>query len=151
MTSSSLIIAEKNPATRRQLARGLAASADPVTTTGSAAQLLEHLLHNDCQVVVLGGHVEENLSLTAQIRLVKRCNPHLAIILVADEVSLGQERTVRDAGIYYRTNHPESADDWAELQTAVACAHRRNVQTADWQYDRQPDINTHPIQEGSIS
>jgi len=150
MATSPIIIAEKDLAARSQMVRALTAETVPVVATGSAAELLEYLLHHDCRVVVVGNTVEERLSPLQLIRLIKRCNPVLSIILVADKVSLGQERTIRRAGIFYHTTWPTSTGDWTELQTAVACANRKVLPVTPVRGQRQLRIDLDFIPKGIV-
>ena len=70
MATLPIIIAEKDLAARTRLVRALTPGSGPAVATGSAAELLEFLLHNDCRVVVIGNTVEETLPLSLLIRLV---------------------------------------------------------------------------------
>lgn len=117
-----VIIAEKNQISRARMARTLAEKSYTVETTGSAACLMESLLHNRSTVVVLGDGLEEGLSVASLIPLLKSCSPHLSIILVTDDFTVSEEVKVRQQGIFYRTNRPICALGWDELKLAVECA-----------------------------
>lgn len=122
VSGTKIIVAEKNHVIRSRMARALSGKAYSVETTGSAAHLMRDLLHRKLSVVVLGDGLEESLSITVLISLMKTCNPHLTIILVGDEVSPVEEIKVRQQGIFYRTNRPVCPTGWNELQLAVDCA-----------------------------
>ena len=122
MSGPTIIIAEKNHLSRTRMALAFAERNHFVKTTGSAAYLMQNLLHGGLSVVVLGVGLYEGLSLTTLIQLLKSCDPHSTIILVSDDVSPTEEVKVRQQGIFYRTNRPICALGWDELQQAVDCA-----------------------------
>ena len=122
MPKPTIIIAAKNRIRRSRMARALASQAGRVETTGSAACLMESLLHSGRSVVVLVDRLAEGLPLPALVTLLKRCNPHAAIILAVDDMPRQEEFKVRQQGIFYRANRPVDATRWDELQLAVDCA-----------------------------
>ena len=117
-----LIVAGKNPIQRARMARMLSDGIAAIATTGSAACLMEMLLRGKRSIVVLSDGLEENLSFTRLIPLLKSCNPHLIIILASDDVSHSDELCIGQQGVFYRTNQPDCAEGWDELQLAVHCA-----------------------------
>lgn len=125
MQQPRVIVAESNQISRDRMARALAEKHNVVATTGSAACLMEYLLHGGMSVIVLGDGLEEGLSLASLIPLLKSCSPHSTIILAADEVSAAEELKVRQQGIFYRTNRPVCDLGWDELQLAVDCARNK--------------------------
>ena len=122
MSGPTIIVAEKNHQSRSRMAMAFAERNHFVKTTGSAAFLMQNLLHGGLSVVVLGEGLEEGLSVATLIPLLKSCDPHSTIILVADDVSLNEEVNVLQQGIFYRTNRPICALGWDELHQAVDCA-----------------------------
>ncbi len=125
MSATKLIIAHKDYTSRLRIARMLIAGDGEVETTGSAACLMESLMRGGRPVVVLADGLEEELTLAALVPLLKSCNPHATIILVADDLSWSDELKMRQQGIFYRTHRPVCAAGWDELQLAVACACKR--------------------------
>ncbi len=123
----SIIIADKNQISRTRTARMLAGQGRSVATTGSAANLMESLLHDSWSVVVLGDGLEEGLSPASLVALLKSCCPRATLILATGELSLTEERKVRQQGIFYRASQPVSAMGWDELSLAVDCACRKLV------------------------
>ncbi len=117
-----IIIAEKNQVIRSRMARALSGLDHIVETTASAAHLMGKLLHSGLSIVVLGEGLEEGLSVSMLVPLLKSCNPHSTIILVADDVLPVEEVKVRQHGIFYHTNRPLCALGWNELKQAVSCA-----------------------------
>lgn len=121
----SIIIADKNQISRTRTARVLAGPGRSVEATGSAAKLMHSLLHDSWSVVVLGDGLEEELSPASLVALLKSCCPRATLILAAGELSLAEERKVRQQGIFYRASRPVSDAGWDELSLAVDCACRK--------------------------
>lgn len=120
-----IIVADKNQISRRRMARALAERTLPLEATGSAAYLMQNLLHDGPSVIVLGGGLEKELSVVTLVSLLKSYDPHSTIILVADNVSPSEEIKVCQKGIFYRMNRPVCALEWNELQLVVDCACNR--------------------------
>jgi hypothetical protein len=94
----------------------------PIETTGSAACLMEKLLHGGTSIVVLIDGLEEGLGFAHLVPLLKSCSSRSTLILATDEVSPAEELSIRQQGVFYRTNQPDCAEGWDELQLAVDCA-----------------------------
>lgn len=117
-----IIIAATDPVSRARMVRALAEKTRVVETTGSAACLMEALLHGGSFIVILGDGLEEGLSVPQLVNLLKSCNPRATIILAAEDVSPAEEIKVSQQGVFYRTTRPVSALGQEELQQAVECA-----------------------------
>ena len=111
------------------MARELAGQGYSVQTTGSAAELMESLLHDGWSVVVLGDGLEEGLSPASLVELLKSCSPRAAVILAVGELSRAEELKVRQLGIFYRASRPVTAIGRDELSLAVDCACNRLMLT----------------------
>lgn len=122
MPSAKIIVAGKNPIHCARTARMLSDGAVSVETTGSAARLMEMLLHGRVSIVVLSDGLEEGLSFAHLVPLLKSCNSRATIIVATDDVSHAEELRIRQQGVFYRTNQPACAESWDELQLAVDCA-----------------------------
>ena len=122
MPGPRIIIAGKNPIQRARMARMLSDEIISIETTGSAACLMEKLLHGGMSIVVLIDGLEEGLGFAHLVPLLKSCSPHSTLILATDEVSSSEELCIRQQGVFYRTNQPDCAEGWDELQLAVDCA-----------------------------
>lgn len=116
-----LLIADKDPEARRQMADLFIESGYNVTVTSSAASALHGILKNTAQVVLLGGEFDE-WSAGDLIPLLKMCNPNLTIILVSGEAPLPLLRKLRREGIFYYALKPLSPKDKEEIREAVRCA-----------------------------
>jgi hypothetical protein len=117
-----LIVADKNPLRLFRMTRMLANDAFSIEATGSAACLMEKLLHGGAPIVVLGDGLEEGLNMAHLILLLKSCNANATIILATDELTRAEEHSVRQQGVFYRANQPICRSGWDELQLAVDCA-----------------------------
>jgi DNA-binding NtrC family response regulator len=117
-----VIVVEKDDVSRSLMANVIARQNYAVQTTGSAADVMEYLLHGGLPVIVIGEELEEGINRAKAIELLKCCNPKSTIILVSDEISPTEEIQLLKHGIFYRTLRPASATDWVELQWAVDCA-----------------------------
>ena len=104
------------------MTRALAYKARLVESTGSAACLMEALLRGGSCIVILGDGLEEGLSVSQLIPLLKSCNPRTTIILAADDVTPTEEARVSQQGVFFRTTRPVCVSGWQELQLAVECA-----------------------------
>jgi len=122
MPRPKIIVAGKNPIHRARTARMLSDGDVSIETTGSAAYLMEMLLHGGRSIVVLSDGLEEGLSFAHLVPLLKSCNSRSTIILATDDVSHVEELRIRQQGVFYRTNQPACAEGWEELQLAVDCA-----------------------------
>lgn len=116
-----LLIANKDPKARHQTAGLFADDGYRVTTTDTVANALEGIINKQIQVVVLDGHYDQQ-NVTRLIPLLKKCNRHLSIILVSDELPLELMRRVRQEGIFYHALRSNTAEDPQEIRTAVHSA-----------------------------
>ncbi|ABB33132.1 response regulator receiver protein [Geobacter metallireducens RCH3] len=116
-----LLIAEKDPATRQQMAEHFIKEGYSVTVTDSLPNTLSNILKKVTRVVLLGAKFDE-LPTFDLIDLMKKCNQKLAIILVSDELPLPLLRKVRSSGIFYHALKPSGPEDVEEICQAVRCA-----------------------------
>lgn len=116
-----LLIADKDPESRRQMADLFIEAGYNVMVTNSAANALLGILKNNAQVVLLGSEFDE-WSAGDLIPLLKKCNPNLTIILVSGEASLPLLRKLRREGIFYHALKPIHAEEGEEIRQAVQCA-----------------------------
>jgi len=72
-------------------------------------------------VVLLSTRFDE-LAATELIPILKQCNRHLKIILVASELPLALLRKARSEGIFYHALKTGQPEDEEELREAVRCA-----------------------------
>jgi len=122
MTERRILIADKDPETRQRMADLFAETGIPVETTGSATRVLSDILQQQSPLVLLGAEYDENVAAADLIRLLKNCNRHLSIILIANNASLPSVRKFRQEGIFYHALKPVSSEDEEEICSAVECA-----------------------------
>ena len=118
---SGLLIADGDMGSRVQMAHMFIEAGYNVTVTSSAAHVLYGILKRTAQVVLLSSEFDE-LNAADFIPLLKKCNRHLSIILVADEISLPFIRKARREGIFYHALKPMRPEDGEEICEAVRCA-----------------------------
>jgi DNA-binding NtrC family response regulator len=116
-----LLIANKNIKQRDQLASIFRNDAYQVTTTDSVADGLEGILNKTVQVIVLAGDYDEQ-HIVKLVPLLKKCNRHLSIILVTDEIPINLLRRIRKEGIFYHALPPVGHTGREEIHQAVSCA-----------------------------
>ncbi|HXV22360.1 MAG TPA: response regulator [Desulfuromonadales bacterium] len=116
-----LLIADGNSESRKKMAQLCIEAGYSVSVAASAAAALGSLLKKEVQVVLLGGEFDE-LPAIELIPLLKRCQPHVSIILVSGELPLPLLRKARAAGIFYHALRPSGPGDEEEIRQAVRCA-----------------------------
>lgn len=122
MKARKILIVDKDPVARQQLADFFKESNYQVDTSGSAAFLVAHIIKKNQPIVLLGSSFEEKISPAEVIGLLRECNKTLNIILISDENSPEMLRKVREKGIFYHALKPHSREDNEELRSVVECA-----------------------------
>ena len=118
---AALLIADRNQAIRKQMAKLFSQAGYKVSSTGSAVAALVNVVTRRPQVVVLGVDFDD-LAADVLIPLLKTFNKDLTIILLSDEPSLSFLRKVRREGIFYHALTPVNDEDWKEIEQVVDCA-----------------------------
>jgi DNA-binding NtrC family response regulator len=116
-----LLIADKDVATRKQMANLLIEAGYDVTVTDSAAKAINGVLKRTARVVLLGTELDE-LTSAEMVPLLKQCNRKLMIILIADDAPLPLIRKVRKEGIFYHALRPVEPEGEEEIRQVVKCA-----------------------------
>jgi DNA-binding NtrC family response regulator len=122
MGEREILVADNDSALRRQMAESFREAGYDVETTDSAVHVFCTVLEKQMPVVLLGSGFDRNMALTDLVRLLKKCNRRLTIILVSDDDSLPVIRTIRQEGIFYHALKPTSREDTEEIRAAVDCA-----------------------------
>ena len=122
MSEREILIADSDSESRKQLAESFRDAGYNVETTDSTAHVFCSVLERQIPIVLLGSGTDKKIALSDLIPLLKKCNRGVTIILVSDEEPLPVVRTIRQEGIFYHALKPESAEDTAEILSAVECA-----------------------------
>lgn len=122
MGPPNILVADKDTAFLKEISSGLAVAGYNVETTTSTVHVISNILKKKTPVVMLGSEIDNSINLIELVRLLKKCNQHLAVILVSDEASLPVVRKIREEGIFYYAMRPIDVIDQDELQRAAICA-----------------------------
>ncbi|MDA8415284.1 MAG: hypothetical protein M0023_16035 [Desulfobacteraceae bacterium] len=124
MEQQGILVADKDTAFLKEVADHFTGAGYHVETTNSAVRVLSNILNKQAPVVLLGSDFDKKINLIELVRLLKKCNRHLAVILVSDEASLPIVKRIRKEGIFYyamRSITPEETDG---LNHVVKCGLR---------------------------
>ena len=124
MEEHGILVADKDTAFLREVADHFSEAGYHVETTNSAVHVISNILEKQTPVVLLGSDFDKKINLLDLLRFLKKCNRHLAVILVADEATLPKVRRVRREGIFYHALRPIAPIDREEIRQAVECAFR---------------------------
>lgn len=122
MDERAIIIADKDAEYRRRIAEHFTKAGYRVETTDSAAHVLCSILEKQTPVLLLGNDFDKKVSSVDLIHLLKKCNRHLNVIMVSDELPPAQVRRIREEGVFYHALKPSGPEDHEELGQAVQCA-----------------------------
>lgn len=122
MKEQGILVADKDTAFLREVADHFTDAGYHVETTNSAVHVISSILEKQTPVVLLGSDFDKKINLLELVRLLKKCNRHLAVILVSDEASLPVVTRIREEGIFYYALRPVTAEDVNEIKQAVECA-----------------------------
>lgn len=124
MEEKGILVADKDTAFLREVADHFSDAGYHVETTNSAVRVISNILEKQTPVVLLGSDFDKKINLLELVRLLKKCNRHLAVILVSDEASLPIVKRIRKEGIFYYAMRPVTPEDANEIKQAVECALR---------------------------
>ena len=122
MEEHSILIADKNTNFLRDISEFFKGAGYEVSTTDSAVHVICDILKKNIPVLLLGSDFDKKIGLPHLLHLLKKCNRHLAVILVSDEATLPMVRTIRQEGIFYHALRPVTEEDREEIKQAVECA-----------------------------
>lgn len=124
MEEQGILVADKDTAFLREVTEHFSDAGYHVETTNSAVRVISNILEKQTPVVLLGSDFDKKINLLELVRLLKKCNRHLAVILVSDEASLPIVKRIRKEGIFYYAMRPVTPEDTNEIKQAVECALR---------------------------
>ncbi|MCK4536010.1 MAG: response regulator [Desulfuromonadales bacterium] len=122
MNTHKILIADNDTAECEQIAQSFIQSGYQVETTASAADVVNRVMQKETELVLLGDEFQDHVMVTDLVRILKKCNQELNIILVADTLSPAEERCFRQEGIFYHALKPVCTEDTDEIRLAVECA-----------------------------
>ena len=126
MSKRGILLADKDSSLRKEVAGVFREAGYDVETTDSAVHVFCTVLEKNIPVVLIGSNFDKKIALPDLVRLLKKCNRNLTIILVSDDEALPVVRTIRQEGIFYHALKPAGRDDTDEIRLAVECAFNKN-------------------------
>ena len=117
-----ILVADKDTDFLREVAEHFTEAGYSVETTDSAVHVICNILKKKTPVVLLGSDFDKKVNLIELVKLLKKCNRHLAVILVSDEASLPVVQRIRQEGIFYHALRPVTPEDKDEIKQAIKCA-----------------------------
>ena len=106
MEDQGILVADKDTAFLREVADHFSDAGYHVETTNSTVHVISNILEKQTPVVLLGSDFDKKINLLELVRFLKKCNRHLAVILVSDEASLPMVKRIRKEGVYYYALRP---------------------------------------------
>lgn len=122
MDERGILIADRDTELLQQLSDYFKKAGYHVETTDSAIHVMCNILKKQIPVVLMGSDFDKKIGILELLQLLKRCNRHLAVILVSDEASLPMVKRIRQEGIFYHALRPVTPADRDEIRQAVECA-----------------------------
>jgi DNA-binding NtrC family response regulator len=111
MEEPGILIADKDTEFLREVEESFTCAGYRVETTDSAVHVICNILKKNIPVVLLGSDFDKKINPLQLLQLLKKCNRHLAVILVSDEASLPQVRTVCSEKVLYQVLRPVSTPE----------------------------------------
>lgn len=124
MEEQGILVADKDTALLREITDHFSDAGFQVETTNSAVRVISNILNKKTPVVLLGSDFDKKINLLELVRLLKKCNRHLAVILVSDEASLPIVKRIRKEGTFYYAFRSVTPEDTNELTHVVECGLR---------------------------
>ena len=122
MSERGILIADSDNKLCWEMADFFSRQGYEVETTNSAVHAFCSILQKKIPVLLLGSDFDRKISTSEMVNLLKKCNRHLAIILVSEKLLLPQAIKIREGEIFYHALRPETPNDHNEVQKAVECA-----------------------------
>jgi len=119
MNEQGILVADKDTAFLREVTEQFTDAGYHVETTNSAVHVISNILEKQTPVVLLGSDFDKKINLLELVRLLKKCNRHLAVILVSDKSTLPLVKRIREEGIFYYVRRPVRPENINEVKQAV--------------------------------
>jgi DNA-binding NtrC family response regulator len=117
MEEQYILVADKDTEFLKEVTDHFSDAGYQVETTNSAVHVISNILEKRTPVVLLGSDFDKKLNLFELVRFLKKCNRHLAVILVSDEEALPIVTRTRKEGVFHYALRPVN-----EINQAVRCA-----------------------------
>lgn len=124
MNGQGILVADKDTAFLREVTDHFTSAGYHVETTNSAVHVISNILNKQTPVVLLGSDFDKKINLLELVRFLKKCNRHLAVILVSDKASLPIVTRIREEGIFYYALRPVTPFDVDDIKQAAEWALR---------------------------
>ena len=122
MEKQGILVADKDTALLKEVTDHFSEAGYQVETTNSAVRVISSILQKQTPVVLLGSDFDKKIDLLEMVRLLKKCNRHLAVILVSDEASLPVVKRIRKEEIFYYAMRSGTPEDTNEIDFALRAA-----------------------------
>lgn len=106
MEEKGILIADQDTKFLGQIADYFECLGYKVEITDSTVHIICNILKKHTPVILLGSDFDKSIDLTQMVKLLKKCNRHLAVILVSDETSIPQVRRISKEGVFYHALRP---------------------------------------------
>jgi DNA-binding NtrC family response regulator len=120
MKEQGILVADRDTEFLREVSDHFSDAGYKVETSTSAGHIINSILEKQTPVVLLGSGFDKKINLLELVRFLKKCNRHLAVILVSDEALLPVVKRIRKDGIVNYALRPVS-----EIRHSVECSLRR--------------------------
>lgn len=119
MEEKGILVADKDTRFLRQVADYFEDSGYKVEITDSTVHIMCNVLKKRTPVLLLGSDFDKRIDLVQMIHLLKKCNRHLAVILVSDEALLPQVRRNRYGRVFHQAVRPVTESDSGGEQSGL--------------------------------
>jgi DNA-binding NtrC family response regulator len=117
MEEHGILVADKDTEFLKEVTDHFSDAGYQVETTNSAVHIISNILEKQTPVVMLGSDFDKKINLLELVQFLKKCNRHLAVILVSDEESLPIVKRTRKEGVFHYALRPVN-----EIKQVVGCA-----------------------------
>jgi DNA-binding NtrC family response regulator len=119
MKEQGILVADKDTAFLREVTDHFSDAGYHVETTNSAVHVISNILEKQTPVVLLGSDFDKKINLLELVRLLKKCNRHLAVILVSDEALLPIVKRIRQGGVFNYALRPVTPEDTNQIKQSI--------------------------------
>jgi len=117
MEEQGILVADKDTEFLKEVTKLFSDAGYQVETTNSAVHVISSILEKQTPVVMLGSDFDKKINLFEVVRFLKKCNRHVAVILVSDEELLPIITRIRKEGVFHYALRPVN-----EIKQGSGCA-----------------------------